>query len=393
MTFDPKNTARYEQMIAELEQTGMFRVVREFTPQSGYKVHPGSGGERLGVAMIIDTETTGRDHKLDRVFEIGYVMTEYGKNTGSLYQVIGEYSGFEDPGYPLPEKIEQLTKVKYEEVRGKSFDDERIRSDLARADIVIAQNASFDRKFLEGIFPEFQAKPWACSVEDAPWDDMGITTRKQEYLAYAVAGVKYSAHRALTDAQVLLHILSHPSHDGRSIFSHVLESARKPSYRVWAMHSPYEKKDVLKDIDRGYRWSSGEDEDKIGKVWFKERVEDLDEELRFLGHEIYHPSKGLVTVDLMTARTRYSFADRFEERKTGIECPTLEIEPACSSLPKSDEWEAPGKSATTETGRRASSGKAAALTLNDDPMSSVDTVVASGAEGAPARRKRTRSPG
>ena len=302
--------ARLAALLEELRAYPQLRVLQRFSPVREY-AQP--DGEPMGIAMVLDTETTGKDPTKDRVFELGFVLVEYGVTTGRLFRIVDEYNGLNDPGFPLPAEIEKLTGATYAEVQGKCFDDERVNEAIARADIVVAQNASFDRRFVEPIYPAFKDKPWACSVEEGPWEAMNISIKKQEFLAYRVAGVFYDAHRALTDCQVLLHILSCAAPDGRTIFSHVLESARKPSYRVWATGSSFDKKNILKDSK--YSWSSGEESEKLPKVWYRERTPNLDAEIEFLAREIYAPAQGRITVDFLTARERYSYS-RYLERKT-----------------------------------------------------------------------------
>jgi DNA polymerase-3 subunit epsilon len=64
----------------------------------------------------------------------------------------------------------------------------------------------------------------------------------------------------------------------------LLEKARKKTTRVWAEHSPFDLKDILKR--RGYRWSDGTD--GRPKSWYIDIDEDvLDDEIAFLRSEIY----------------------------------------------------------------------------------------------------------
>ena len=69
---------------------------------------------------------------------------------------------------------------------------------VASADLVIAHNANFDRRFLERLHPVFATKPWACSMSDMDWRAEGNESSKLEYLAYR-AGFFYTGHSALMD--------------------------------------------------------------------------------------------------------------------------------------------------------------------------------------------------
>lgn len=289
-------------LLQELESTGDFKVLRRFKPLTEF--NPDDGGEKRRL-MALDTETTGLEVEKDRVIELGYLIVEYNPNTGKLYRVIDTYSGLQDPGFPIPEESQKIHGIKDEDVAGKTFDIEKINRDVESCDLIIAHNAGgVDRKFLEAGLPVFATKPWACGMNDAPWEELGITTRKQEFIAYKLGSVFYDAHRALTDAEVLVGNLTLPAHDGKPLFHHILERARKPSYRIWADGSPFESKDELRR--RGYRWSPQDAEPGMRpKCWYLPSTEDIEGELQWLSDNIYRRERA-VTVDLITAMERYS---------------------------------------------------------------------------------------
>jgi DNA polymerase-3 subunit epsilon len=82
----------------------------------------------------------------------------------------------------------------------------------------------------------------------------------------------------------------------------MLETARKPSWRIWAERSPFEQKDRLKA--RGYRWNG--EEGPTPKAWYID-VDDADRqaELDYLAQEIYGYDPGL-TPRRITAFERFS---------------------------------------------------------------------------------------
>lgn len=257
----------------------------------------------LKVIMAVDVETTGLDPVVDVPIELGYVMAEYDPDTGRVHRILDRYSGFEDPNVPLSAKIQRLTGLTDADVQGQRFDDGKVNADVARSDFVVAHNAGFDRFMCEKRFPAFADKPWGCSWQEGPWEAMGITTGKLEFLAFKVCGIHYHAHRALVDAEVLLHVLTAPGLEGRPCLAHVLEQARRATYTVWANGSDYSTKDTL--AAAGYRWSGEGGSGKIPKTWHKTGVVDLEAELQFLATSIYrHPAQ--VTVDEIDALSRYS---------------------------------------------------------------------------------------
>jgi len=175
--------------------------------------------------------------------------------------------------------ITALTGISDEMVRGKRIDDEAVSKFIAEAGIVIAHNAGFDRKFMEKRFPVFEEKSWGCSQREVPWREEGIESAKLEYIAYR-SGFFYEGHRADIDCLAGIEILSHPLPNSDQLpLALLLENARKTTYVVWAVGSPFETKDRLKE--RGYRWNGGED--GRPKSWYKE-VDQIDQaaEVEFL---------------------------------------------------------------------------------------------------------------
>ena len=101
-------------------------------------------------------------------------------------------------------------------------------------------------------------------MSEPPWREEGFEGLKLAYLA-AQSGLFYDKHRALHDCHATLHLLSRPlPASGRTALAHLLERARRPSFRLWAEGAPFEHKDTLKG--RGYRWSGGEDGKPPGLV-------------------------------------------------------------------------------------------------------------------------------
>lgn len=293
--------------IALLEANPDYKVVSRFKTENVYSSEDNSP---KGVLMVLDTETTGLDAETDVMFELGYVMVEYSKTTGNIHRVLDRYCGQQDPGFELSEETVKLTGVNYElEVKGKTFDREKIRADIDRSNLVVAHNANFDRKFAEKEFQEFEKKPWVCSFEQGPWKDMGIGSAKLDYLLIMVANKFHEAHRAQEDAEALLHLLALPGPNNHSIFSYILEKGREPSYTVWAINSDFDKKDELKK--NGYRWSDGSEPGKF-KAWHKRGVVDADAEISFLQESIYKkPTQ--IQIDEMEASD--NFSNRFTNRE------------------------------------------------------------------------------
>jgi len=153
-----------------------------------------------------------------------------------------------------------------------------------RASLVIAHNASFDRRFLERLSDPFVLKPWACSMSQVDWTEEGHEGVKLAYLA-ASTGFFYDRHRAVHDCRAAIELLAAPLPTSRvPAMQRLLEKARRPSWRIWAENSPFNLKDVLKA--RGYRWNG--DDNPNPRAWYIDVEDGLQEaEIAFLRKEIY----------------------------------------------------------------------------------------------------------
>ncbi|MHC2255751.1 DNA polymerase III epsilon subunit-like protein [Bradyrhizobium embrapense] len=169
-------------------------------------------------------------------------------------------------------------------VSGQRIEETAVSSFAHDAVIVIAHNASFDRKFSERYWPIFQQKAWGCSATEVDWRKHGFEGSRLGYLLNG-AGYFHQAHRAVDDCHALLEILAFelPTTSSPAL-AILLEQARKKTIRVWAEQTPFELKDALKR--RGYRWSDGSD--GRSRSWYVDIDESkLDEEIAFLQTEIY----------------------------------------------------------------------------------------------------------
>lgn len=276
-----------------------YRILRRFQPQSRYKegtpANPGRG-------VILDTETTGRDPKFDRIIEMGLVSFSYDRDTGEPYEILDTYNSLEDPGMPIDPAASIVNGITDEMVKGHQIDDAAVERVVTDADLVIAHNSSFDRDFCERRHPIFKAVKWACSRTQINWEAEHIGGQKLDYIAYRL-GFFYAAHRAEEDCRALLHVLaSRLPVSGVPALKKVLERYEERELRVWAVEAPFEKKNMLSA--RKYRWANGEDGKE--KAWHIQLPEsELDNEVIWLRSNIYGRPFKLV-IDTVDAYSRFS---------------------------------------------------------------------------------------
>lgn len=288
-------------MVAALEATGDYRVLRRLQPRT--VVTPLPPGTKTWLGIMLDTETTGLDPARDEIVELAMLPFTYGRD-GTIHEIREPFQGLREPSKPIPPEVTALTGITDEMVAGHSIDPGEVSAFAAPASLVIAHNAGFDRKFLERFCDVFTTKAWACSQTQVPWADEGFVGTKLGYLL-AGCGLFHGAHRAVDDCRAAVEILARPlPRSGAPAMSKLLEAARTPTCRVWADRAPYDLKDVLKA--RGYKWNDGSD-GRL-KAWFTDVVEGkLDAELAYLRAEIFQRE---VEVPI----TRIEAYDRFSER-------------------------------------------------------------------------------
>jgi DNA polymerase-3 subunit epsilon len=288
-----------EHMARMLADSGEYRILRRLGSQTEY--HLADNSSKL-VAAVVDVETTGTNPDRDKIIETGICLFEYDRHNGRIYKVLGSWEWFEDPGFSIPPEITTITGITDEMVAGHSIDDRAVNDLLARVVLIIAHNATFDRRFLERRLPAFAIKHWACSRSDIDWKAEGIRSSSLEFVAYSL-GFFHDGHRATSDCRATLHMLARPlPSTGRLALQALLEKARTPIWRLWARDRAIETKEMLKR--RGYAWSPGE----FGRprCWYRD-VSDADKaaEVIWLRANVIEPDQAVWALRI-TARDRYS---------------------------------------------------------------------------------------
>lgn len=293
-----QNASDLAAMAEALSRSTDYRVLRRLVPRPTSM--PASGQETK-TGILLDTETTGLDHAKDEIIELGMVKFDYTPD-GRIVGVRDTFSAFNEPSAPISAEVTALTGITEEMVAGRKFDDAAVTAFAESGVITVAHNSSFDRRFVERYWPVFEHKAWACSMSEIDWRKHGFAGAQLGYLLNGV-GYFHQAHRAVDDCHALLEILDFvlPT-TGAPALALLLETARRPTLRVWAEQTAFQLKDSLKR--RGYRWNDGSD--GRPKSWFIDVDETaLDDEIAFLRTEIYMQDVE-PTVQRLTAFTRFS---------------------------------------------------------------------------------------
>jgi DNA polymerase III subunit epsilon len=275
--FNMKLPARSERAMRHLEASGDCRVLKRL-PHLGEiwcRSSPVPDPAKTITLAVIDTETTGLIASQHKMLEIAIVKMRIDSETGELLDIEPPQSWLEDPCAPLTETIEDITGLSDAALAGQSFDDRAIAAALSDVTCVIAHNAKFDFAFFRPRFPKILL-PWACSCDEVRWAEHGLGIAKSVSALLAAARMfADTEHRAGPDAWSVAMLLLLPGYDGRTIAWHLVQRAKRPTYRLTATHAPMSVKDHLKGA--GYRWCP------IRKAWWLEAdTERLDNERAWL---------------------------------------------------------------------------------------------------------------
>ncbi|MGJ8530792.1 MAG: 3'-5' exonuclease [Alphaproteobacteria bacterium] len=290
--------AELEKIAAILEKSDDYRVLRRLKPRDSIK---STTDDESRIGLFVDVETTGLDPEKDEIIEIAMLPFRYSLE-GIVIEVLEPFDHLREPSLPIPPAVTALTGITDEMVTGQKIDLNEISELAETADLVIAHNAAFDRRFLERLCQIFCTKPWACSMADIDWSAEGFEGTKLAYLAMD-CGFFYDRHRATNDCFAGVELLARTlPRSGVSGLSNLLVRARQTTWRIWATNSSFEFKDDLKA--RGYRWNG--EENGRPKAWYLDLpVELKDAELDFLWSDIYKRKVDL-EVTRITAIDRYS---------------------------------------------------------------------------------------
>ncbi|QDZ26572.1 3'-5' exonuclease [Noviherbaspirillum sp. UKPF54] len=280
-----------------LEAHPDYRIIRRIVPRERYAE---SEAGMLLKAAIVDTETTGTNHDQDKIIELGMVLFEYDPETGQAYRVLKTFNELEDPGFPIPPEATAVNGITDAMLAGKRIDDVAVEAFLEGVSLVIAHNSAFDRVFLEKRLPMFERLHWGCSLSQVSWREEGIGSAKLDYIAFQ-NGLFYEAHRAEADCVALLEVLQQPlPKSGELALKAILKQSSEKSYRVFAIRSPFESKDLLKG--RGYRW------DAERKCWHHTvtGAEAIKSEVAWLKDNVYDGRSVELEFEVLDGLTRFS---------------------------------------------------------------------------------------
>ncbi len=156
--------------------------------------------------VVFDLETTGGNHKSDKIIEIGLVKIENLKITQEKNYLI-------NPEIKIPEFIQKLTNIKQDDVKDSPLIESVIDDVLTFMgdSILVAHNTSFDVPFFNSVLrrlerPELENKS-ICTNLMTKYLIPNLLNSNLNYMS-KIFNIKHSkAHRALDDAKATAELL------------------------------------------------------------------------------------------------------------------------------------------------------------------------------------------
>lgn len=295
-------------------------------------------GRPLKHVLILDTETSGMDHKSDQIIEIAGSVYPFCEQTGELFSPTLQFNQLQDlpEGVELSPIITQVTGITREDIRGHALSPDPIITAFKACDMIISHNATFDRPFVEktcDFLGELANKPWACSLQDIDWSTLFTTPSRALAVLAAFCPENpffYDAHRALTDCDALARVVHHvTSATQHAILPQLLAGTTENLVQVFAVGAPYEAKDLLSA--HGFRWNDGTQFPNI-KAWAKVIDRQSEEGCRdfiFLHEKVYGSRATSLKARINKKGDRFSILPSITERTEIVSFNLLKVYEDC----------------------------------------------------------------
>jgi len=154
--------------------------------------------------LIVDTETTGLTRH-DEIVEFAGLLLH---RDGTRLRELGRYEGLREPACNINPHAQAAHGLSMSKLRGQRLDMSLVGDLFNRCDVVVAHNASFDRRFLQSLVPESETCHWLCSCRGIAWKSHGMPNGKLQDLIAHHGIDPGQAHRAMSDVVALAKLLA-----------------------------------------------------------------------------------------------------------------------------------------------------------------------------------------
>jgi DNA polymerase III subunit epsilon len=208
-------------------------------------------------ALIFDTETTGLSPETDRCIEYACILFDL-----ELAVPVEAFSTLIQCDANAAESVNHIPAAALADASSPERAWAILHRFLDRADVVLAHRADFDRSFIPADIAKM--RPWCCTKFHVEWP-LGKTGDHLIHLALAHGVGVVSAHRAMTDCDILARLLMRVAADGPArgwpSLQDMIAKAMRPRVKVVSL-APFDDKDTVKA--HGFAWDAAE------RVWWKD---------------------------------------------------------------------------------------------------------------------------
>ena len=155
--------------------------------------------------LIVDTETTGLTRQ-DQIVEFAGLLVQ---KVGSRLCEVEQYQGLREPDCPMHPMAMAAHGLSEYELSGQQLDLMKMQNMFSRCDMVVAHNASFDRRFIEPVLPVSSECTWVCSCRGINWKAHGMKNGRLQELIRHHGIDPGRAHRAMSDVVALKKLLEY----------------------------------------------------------------------------------------------------------------------------------------------------------------------------------------
>jgi DNA polymerase-3 subunit epsilon len=220
--------------------------------------------------LIIDTETTGLELGTDQVIELAAVLYSVDYQT-TLHQMSTLIRSEGNPAEHINHIPSKVLPTIQESLQAQA--EQLFRAMINEASFFVAHNADFDKQWFrdEVLINENTQAPlrWLCTMTDFTWPKQTKPGESLVNLALHHGIGVSSAHRALTDCQLIAALLDRLT---PKELTDVLLDALKPRHWYRATVS-YDDRHLAKQA--GFRW------DRQQKLWIRKMTPEQAQELPF----------------------------------------------------------------------------------------------------------------
>ena len=211
--------------------------------------------------LIIDTETTGIDPATSTVIELGAVLYSV-KHQTTIAQFSSLYHAPDNPCEHINRIPASAVRESVNQFESSDSSQSLLGNFADSADAYVAHNAKFDQSFLG-----WNDKPWLCTCFDFNWSKANRQSGSLVNLALEYGIGVSSAHRALTDCQLIAALF-----DRCENLQEMIALASRPKAVFVAMVS-YDDRQLAKDA--GFKWNGQT------RTWTRQMVIEEASELEF----------------------------------------------------------------------------------------------------------------